>query len=32
VQGITAVARSKPHQDARLTMEARAKTLLERAA
>ena len=32
VQGITAVARSKPQQDARLAMEARAKALLERAA
>ena len=32
VQGITAVARGKPQQDARLTMETRAKTLLERAA
>ena len=32
VQGITAVARSKPQQDARLTMEARAKKLLEAAA
>jgi len=32
VQGITAVARSKPQQDARLAMETRAKTLLERAA
>ena len=32
VQGITAVARSKPQQDARLAMESRAKTLLERAA
>ena len=32
VQGITAVARSKPQQDARLVMETRAKTLLERAA
>ena len=31
VQGITAVARSKPQQDARLIMETRAKTLLERA-
>ncbi|MEM8773173.1 MAG: DUF932 domain-containing protein [Pseudomonadota bacterium] len=29
VQGITAVARSKPQQDARLTMETRAKKLLE---
>ncbi len=32
VQGITAVARSKPQQDARLAMETRAKTILERAA
>ena len=32
VQGITAVARGKPQQDARLTMETRAKTLMERAA
>ena len=32
VQGITAVARDKPHQDARLDMEAKAKKLLERAA
>jgi hypothetical protein len=32
VQGITAMARSKPQQDARLAMETRAKTLLERAA
>ena len=32
VQGITAVARSKPQQDARLAVETRAKTLLERAA
>ncbi|ESQ87043.1 hypothetical protein [Asticcacaulis benevestitus] len=29
VQGITAVARTKPHQDARLEMEARAKKLLD---
>jgi hypothetical protein len=29
VQGITAVARSKPHQDARLVMEGKAKVLLE---
>ncbi|WP_299507566.1 DUF932 domain-containing protein [uncultured Roseobacter sp.] len=29
VQGITAVARTKPQQDARLTMETRAKKLLE---
>ena len=32
VQGITAVARGKPQQDARLAMETRAKALLERAA
>jgi len=32
VQGITAIARSKPQQDARLAMETRAKMLLERAA
>ncbi|RAZ72451.1 DUF932 domain-containing protein [Mesorhizobium atlanticum] len=32
VQGITAVARDKVHQDARLDLEARAKKLLERAA
>ena len=32
VQGITAVARTKTHQDARLDMEARAKKLLDRAA
>ncbi len=32
VQGITAVARNKPHQDARLDMEARAKKLLDRVA
>jgi hypothetical protein len=32
VQGITAVARSKAHQDARLDMEGRAKKLLEHAA
>jgi hypothetical protein len=31
VQGITAIARSKPQQDARLAMETRAKVLLERA-
>ncbi len=31
VQGITAVARSKPQQDARLDMEGKAKKLLERA-
>jgi hypothetical protein len=29
VQGITAVARSKPQQDARLVMEGKAKALLE---
>lgn len=32
VQGITAVARGKPHQDARLEMEGRAKKLLDRVA
>lgn len=32
VQGITAVARDKPHQDARLDLEMRAKKLLERVA
>ena len=32
VQGITAVARDKPHQDARLDMETKAKKLLDRAA
>ena len=32
IQGITAVARAKPQQDARLTMETRAKKLLEAAA
>ncbi|MHB0670833.1 DUF932 domain-containing protein [Roseomonas mucosa] len=32
VQGITAVARDKPHQDARLDFEARAKKLFDRAA
>jgi hypothetical protein len=32
VQGITAVARSKTHQDARLDLETRAKRLLDRAA
>ena len=32
VQGITAVARDKPHQDARLDLERRAKKLLERVA
>ncbi|MGY2986423.1 FAD/FMN-containing dehydrogenase [Bradyrhizobium sp. USDA 4516] len=32
VQGITAVARDKPHQDVRLDMEGRAKKLLDRAA
>ena len=32
VQGITAVARDKTHQDARLELEARAKKLLDRAA
>ncbi|WP_050386110.1 hypothetical protein [Bradyrhizobium pachyrhizi] len=32
VQGITAVARGKPHQDVRLDMEAKAKKLLDRVA
>jgi len=32
VQGITAIARDKPHQDARFDLEARAKKLLDRAA
>jgi hypothetical protein len=32
VQGITAVARGKTHQDARLDMEAKAKKLVDRAA
>jgi hypothetical protein len=32
VQGITALARTKPHQDARLELEGKAKILLERAA
>jgi hypothetical protein len=32
VQGITALARSKPHQDARLELEGKAKRLLERVA
>jgi hypothetical protein len=32
VQGITAIARTKSHQDARLELEGKAKTLLERAA
>ncbi|HEY3838118.1 MAG TPA: hypothetical protein VGL72_16175 [Bryobacteraceae bacterium] len=32
VQGITAVARGKTHQDARLDMEAKAKKLMDRAA
>ena len=32
VQGITALARDKPHQDARLDLEGRAKKLLDRAA
>jgi hypothetical protein len=31
VQGITAVARGKPHQDARLELEGKARLLLERA-
>ena len=32
VQGITALARSKTHQDARLELEGKARILLERAA
>ena len=32
VQGITALARVKPHQDARLELECKAKALLDRAA
>jgi hypothetical protein len=32
VQGITAVARDKPHQDARLDLETRAKKLLDKVA
>ena len=32
VQGITAIARNKTHQDARLDLESRAKKLLDRAA
>ena len=32
VQGITALARDKPHQDARLDLEGRARKLLDRAA
>jgi hypothetical protein len=32
VQGITALARSKTHQDTRLELEGKAKKLLERAA
>jgi hypothetical protein len=32
VQGITAVARTRPHQDARLELEGRAKKLLDRSA
>lgn len=32
VQGITAVARTKPQQDARLALEGRARTLMEQAA
>ncbi|MGY4267019.1 hypothetical protein ACVJF2_005589 [Bradyrhizobium sp. USDA 4519] len=32
VQGITAVARGKTHQDARLDLEGRAKRLLDQAA
>ena len=31
VQGITAVARKKSHQDARLDLEGRAKKMLDRA-
>jgi hypothetical protein len=31
VQGITAVARGKAHQDARLELEGKAKRLMERA-
>jgi len=31
LQGITAVARDKPHQDARLDLESRAKRLFDRA-
>jgi len=32
VQGITAIARGKTHQDARLELEAQAKKLLDHAA
>ena len=32
LQGITAIARAKPHQDARLELEGKAKALLDRAA
>jgi hypothetical protein len=32
VQGITALARTKTHQDARLELEGKARKLLERAA
>lgn len=32
VQGMTAHARTKPHQDTRLDLEGKARTLLERAA
>jgi hypothetical protein len=32
VQGITALARGKAHQDARLELESKAKRLLEQAA
>ncbi len=32
VQGITAVARSKAHQDGRLELESKARRLMERAA
>ena len=31
VQGITALARARPHQDARLALEGKARRLLERA-
>ncbi len=32
VQGITALARGKAHQDARLELEGKAKALMDRAA
>jgi len=32
VQGITALVRDKPHQDARLDLEAKAKTLRDQVA